>query len=123
MFVNKDRERGRNRRSLHCAPPHFLSRAVALRICIRLSLRRAVYVDVASSAKQEIGVRSGRDDNSVSPENPGLKSETWATHSFIRPLHFLRLAQVWQGRCFRHDRCVGIKLVLATHHLAGPGGV
>jgi hypothetical protein len=40
-----------NRRSLHYAPPDFLSRLVALRICIRLSLRRAVYVDVASSAK------------------------------------------------------------------------
>jgi hypothetical protein len=34
---------------------------------MRLSRRRAAYVDVASSAKQEIRVRSGRDDNSVKP--------------------------------------------------------
>jgi hypothetical protein len=40
-----------NRRSLHCAPPDFLWRPVALRICMRLSLRRAAQVDVASSAK------------------------------------------------------------------------
>jgi hypothetical protein len=40
-----------NRRSLHYAPPDFLSRFVALRICMRLSLRRAAQVDVASSAK------------------------------------------------------------------------
>jgi hypothetical protein len=32
---------------------------------MRLSLRRAAQVDVASSAKQEIRVRSGRDDNSI----------------------------------------------------------
>ena len=37
-----------NRRSLHCAPPDFLWRPVALRICMRLSLRRAAHVDVAS---------------------------------------------------------------------------
>ena len=40
-----------NRRSLDCAPPDFLSRPVALRICMRLSLRRAAHVVVASSAK------------------------------------------------------------------------
>jgi hypothetical protein len=33
---------------------------------MRLSLRRAAHVVVASSAKQEIRVRSGRDDNFVS---------------------------------------------------------
>ena len=43
---------GRNRRSLHYAPPPgFLWRPVALMICMRLSLRRAAHVDVASSAK------------------------------------------------------------------------
>jgi hypothetical protein len=31
-------------------------------------------------------------DTNQGPENPGLKSETWATHSTIRPLHFLRQA-------------------------------
>jgi hypothetical protein len=40
-----------NRRSLHCAPPDFLWRAVALIICMRLSLQRAAHVFVASSAK------------------------------------------------------------------------
>src|ERR1700761_2677476 len=54
-----------NSRSLHCAPPDFLWRVVALINTVRLSLRRAAYVAVASSAKQEIRVRSGRDDNSV----------------------------------------------------------
>jgi hypothetical protein len=38
-------------RSLHCAPPDFLCRPVALMICMRLSLRRAAHVVVASSAK------------------------------------------------------------------------
>jgi hypothetical protein len=50
-----------NRRSLHCAPPDFLWRPVALRICMRLSLRRAAQVDVAS--QREVGnpgtLRSG----------------------------------------------------------------
>src|ERR1700761_7224980 len=54
-----------NSRSLHCAPPDFLWRVVALINTVRLSLRRAAYVAIASSAKQEIRVRSGRDDNSV----------------------------------------------------------
>jgi hypothetical protein len=40
-----------NRRSLHCAPPDFLLRPVVLGICMRLSLRRAAHVAVASSAK------------------------------------------------------------------------
>jgi hypothetical protein len=40
-----------NRGSLHYAPPDFLWRAVALITCMRLSLRRAAHVDVASSAK------------------------------------------------------------------------
>ena len=57
------------------------------------------------------------------PENPGLKSETWATHHFLRSAAVLRLAQVWQGRCFCHDWRVGIELVLAAYHLAGPRGV
>jgi hypothetical protein len=52
----------KNCRSLHCAPPDFLSRSVALMDCMRLSLKRAAHVVVAGSAKQEIRVRSGRDD-------------------------------------------------------------
>jgi hypothetical protein len=52
----------KNRRSLHCAPPDFLSRLVALIVCLRLSLRRAANVVVAGSAMQEIRVRFGRDD-------------------------------------------------------------
>ena len=39
------------RGSLHCAPPDFLWRPVALMICMWLSLRRAAHVDVASNAK------------------------------------------------------------------------
>ncbi len=34
----------RNRRSLHCAPPDFLSRLVALANFMRLSLRKAAHV-------------------------------------------------------------------------------
>jgi hypothetical protein len=41
----------RNRKSLHYVPPDFLSRTVALGICMRLSLRRVAHVEVASSAK------------------------------------------------------------------------
>ena len=40
-----------NRRSLHYAPPDFLWRPVALRLCMRLSSRRTAHVVVASSAK------------------------------------------------------------------------
>jgi hypothetical protein len=40
-----------NHRSLHCAPSDFLWRPVALMICMRLSLRRAAHVVVASRAK------------------------------------------------------------------------
>jgi hypothetical protein len=63
------------------------------------------------------------------PENPGLKSETWATHlKFVRTIFLdrpavLRLAQVRQGRCFCHDWRVGIEFVLAAHYLAWPGSV
>jgi hypothetical protein len=41
----------KNRRSLHYATPDFLSRSVALRVCMRLSLWRAAHVVVARSAK------------------------------------------------------------------------
>ena len=43
--------RGVNRRSLHCAPLDFLWRPVALMDFMRLSLRRAAHVALASSAK------------------------------------------------------------------------
>ena len=39
-----------NRRSLHYAPPYFLSTLLALAILMRLSLQKGAYVDVASSA-------------------------------------------------------------------------
>jgi hypothetical protein len=48
LGVMRNRE---NRRSLHSAPPDFLWRPVALMICMRLSLRRAANVVVASIAK------------------------------------------------------------------------
>jgi hypothetical protein len=54
-----------NRRSLHCATPDFLLSLVALVNFMRLSLTKAAYVVVSSAARQEIRVRSGRDDNSV----------------------------------------------------------
>jgi hypothetical protein len=41
----------RRLQTLHCAPPDFLWRPVALMICMQLSLRRAAHVVVASSAK------------------------------------------------------------------------
>jgi hypothetical protein len=57
--------RGReNRRSLHSATPDFLSKSVALAKFMRLSLRKAAHVVVGGFAKQEIRVRSGRDDKS-----------------------------------------------------------
>jgi hypothetical protein len=49
-------------RSLHYAPPDFLSNPVALMKFVQLSLRRAAFVVVAGSARQEIRVRFGRDD-------------------------------------------------------------
>ena len=44
-------ERASTQRSLHYAPPNFLSRVVALMICMGLSLPRAAHVVVSSSAK------------------------------------------------------------------------
>src|ERR1700727_2591326 len=49
---------GRNRRSLHYAPPDFLSRVVALFHGMRLSVERAAHVVVAGIARYEIRVRS-----------------------------------------------------------------
>jgi hypothetical protein len=43
-----------NHRTLHYAPPDFLLSAVELVKFLRLSLRRAAYVVVVSSARQEI---------------------------------------------------------------------
>src|ERR1700719_3504475 len=48
----------RNRRSLHYAPPDFLWNLVALANFVRLSLRKAAYVVVASAPRSEIWVRS-----------------------------------------------------------------
>jgi hypothetical protein len=49
-------------RSLHCAPPDFLSKLVALIDIMRFPLRETASVVLASAAKQKIRVRSGRDD-------------------------------------------------------------
>ncbi len=54
----------KNRRSLHCATPDFLLVLVALANFMRLSLLKAAHAVLSSAAKQEIRVRSGRDDNS-----------------------------------------------------------
>src|ERR1700747_2791799 len=51
-----------NRRSLHYATPDFLWNLVALANLMRLSLTKAAHVAMSSSARQEIRVRSGRDD-------------------------------------------------------------
>jgi hypothetical protein len=40
-----------NRRSLHCAPPDFLLRVVALINCMRFPLRETASVALASAAK------------------------------------------------------------------------
>jgi hypothetical protein len=45
----------RSGQALRFAPPDFLSRPVDLTICIRLSLRRAAHVAVASSASRKSG--------------------------------------------------------------------
>jgi hypothetical protein len=55
----------RNSRSLHYATPDFLWRLVALANFMRLSSRKAAHAAMSSAAWQEIRVRSGRDDNSV----------------------------------------------------------
>jgi len=52
----------RNCRSLHCAPPDFLSNFVGSASFLRLSLRKAAHADLSTAARQEIRVRSGRDD-------------------------------------------------------------
>ena len=57
--------RGAHRRSLHYATPDFLLDLVALLQFMRPSLRKGVYAALSSAAWQEIGVRSGRDDNFV----------------------------------------------------------
>ena len=64
-----------NRRSLHYAPPDFLSNLLALAILMRLSLWKGAYVDVASSAWEEIPVRSGRDDKVVGDLTPYFSEE------------------------------------------------
>jgi hypothetical protein len=51
-----------NRRSLHSAPPDFLSRLVALANFMRPSLGKGAHADLFSEAWQEIRVRFGRDD-------------------------------------------------------------
>ena len=55
----------RNRRSLRCATPDFPLDLVASVNFMRLSLMKAAHVVVSSAARQEIRVRSGRDDNST----------------------------------------------------------
>ena len=54
-----------NRRSLHCAPPDFPLRLVALMDYMRLALRRAAHVVLTSISEWEIRVRSGRHDKVV----------------------------------------------------------
>jgi hypothetical protein len=52
LTVEKHSQKGSStQRSLHYAPPDFLSRLVALMICMRLSLWRAANEVVAGSAK------------------------------------------------------------------------
>jgi hypothetical protein len=58
-------DRKGNRRSLHYATPDFLLKSVALVNLMRLSLMKAAHVVVSGAAKQEIRVRSGRDDKFV----------------------------------------------------------
>jgi hypothetical protein len=52
-----------NRRSLHYATPDFPLVLVALANFMRLSFLKAAHAVVSSAAWQEIGLRSGRDDN------------------------------------------------------------
>jgi hypothetical protein len=54
-----------NRRSLHFAPPDFLWNLMASARSMRLSSRKGAYAASSSAARQEVRVRSGRDDNSV----------------------------------------------------------
>jgi hypothetical protein len=46
---------GKNRGSLHYAPPDFLSRTVALIYCVRLSLRRAACVALLALRSRKSG--------------------------------------------------------------------
>jgi hypothetical protein len=62
MHENISRRGPLNRRSLHSAPPDFPWRPVAPMNCMRFSLRKTAHVVLASGAKWEIRVRSGRDD-------------------------------------------------------------
>jgi hypothetical protein len=65
----------RNRRSLHCAASDFLSRLVALVNFMRLSLMKAAHVVVSNAVKEEIRVRSGRDDKFVARRWPVFHGE------------------------------------------------
>jgi hypothetical protein len=49
----------------HSATPDFLLKLVALAIFMRFSLTKAAHVAMSSAARQEIRVRSGRDDKFV----------------------------------------------------------
>jgi hypothetical protein len=67
----------RNRRSLHCATPDFLSKLVALADIMRLSLTKGARAVLSSPAWQEIRVRFGRDDNSLSGRNSVFPGRLW----------------------------------------------
>ena len=56
---------GGKRRSLRSATPDFLWNLVALLQFMRPSLRKGAYAALCSAARQEIRVRSGRDDKLV----------------------------------------------------------
>jgi hypothetical protein len=70
---------------LHCAPPDFLSKLVALIDIIRFPLRETASVVLASAAKQEIRVRYGRDDKGRGVALVGVVSGMGRNRSPFQP--------------------------------------
>jgi hypothetical protein len=88
LSKNIPRKGPQNCRSLRYATPNFLLRLVALMSFMRLSLMKAAHVALSGAAKQEIRVRSGRDDKGE--RNAFVESGCW-TEGVFHP-HGFRIA-------------------------------
>jgi len=99
----------RNRRSLHYATPDFLWKLVTLANIMRLSLTKGAHAVSSSAARQEIRVRSGRDDNSVAAEISyfSWKRGILSSNKFVIStggVMGLRPTQVMKNASVRHPR-------------------
>jgi hypothetical protein len=98
-----------NRRSLHCAPPHFLLKLVGSASFMRLSSRKAAHAALSTAAQQEIRVRFGRDDKGCVGSAPG---GLWAGNRNCRSL---------AESCLDQSRRDGGGASLASSAINSPG--